>query len=141
MNSTILKLASKYIRSLLIVFAIIALIRGHNYPGGGFIGGLLAALSLVYKVYAYDELTVKNNMFFKPSGYLSIGLVIVLLSMLPSVFNGLSFMTGLWYNIGTHEYYYKLGTPFIFDIGVFFVVIGVVLTFLFALNKEDQWKY
>lgn len=140
MNSTILKLASGYIRSLMLIFAVIALFRGHNYPGGGFIGGLLAALSLVYRVYAFDAATARNKLLFKPTTYLSLGLGLVLLSMLPSVFNELSFMTGVWYKIGTPEYHVKIGTPFIFDIGVFFVVIGVVLTFLFSLNTKEQWR-
>lgn len=140
MNSTILKLASKYIRSLMLIFAAIALIRGHNFPGGGFIAGMLAALSLVYKVYAFDATTARDKMLFKPNIYLSLGLGIVLLSMLPSVFSELSFMTGVWYKIGNPDHYFKIGTPFIFDIGVFFVVIGVVLTFLFSLNTKEQWR-
>ena len=39
MNSVILQIASKYLRFLLIIFALLALFRGHNQPGGGFIGG------------------------------------------------------------------------------------------------------
>ena len=46
-------------------------------------------------------------------------------------------MTGLWSSqalpiIG------KLGTPLLFDIGVFFVVIGVTLTIVFALIENEE---
>jgi multicomponent Na+:H+ antiporter subunit B len=34
----------------------------------------------------------------------------------------------------------KLGTPFLFDIGVFLAVIGVTLMFFFSLTKTEQWK-
>jgi len=141
MNSTILKLASVYIRGLMLIFAIVLLIRGHNSPGGGFIGGLIAGLSLVYKVYAYDFYTAKKDLKVQPVQYLAIGLSFALLSTLPAVFEGLDFMTGTWWNIGVEGVFQtKIGTPFIFDIGVFFVVIGVVLLFMFSLNNEDKWK-
>lgn len=140
MNSTILKLASGYIRGLMLIFAVIMLIRGHNYPGGGFIGGLIAGLSMVYKVYAFDFYTARKELKITPMHYLTIGLSCVLLSAIPSVFSGLDFMTGVWWTIGPGGIEIKIGTPFIFDIGVFFVVIGVVLLFMFSLNTEDKWK-
>jgi multicomponent Na+:H+ antiporter subunit B len=46
MNSTILQIADRYVRWLLLLFALIALLRGHDYRGGGFIAGLLAGLSV-----------------------------------------------------------------------------------------------
>ena len=141
MNSTILKLASGYIRGLMLTFAIIALIRGHNSPGGGFIGGLLAGLSMVYKVYSYDFQTARQDLILKPMHYLAIGLTTIILSALPSLVKGLDFMSGVWWKIGSSEFFeLKIGTPFIFDIGVFFSVIGVVLLFMFSLNTEDKWK-
>ena len=141
MNSTILKLASGYIRGLMLTFAIILLIRGHNDPGGGFIGGLLAGLSIVYKVYAFDFYTAKQKLIIQPLQYLAIGLTTIVLSTLPSLIKGLDFMTGVWWKFGSPDFFeLKIGTPFIFDIGVFFSVVGVVLLFMFSLNTEDKWK-
>ena len=34
----------------------------------------------------------------------------------------------------------KLGTPLVFDIGVFFVVIGITLVFITSLSNDKQWK-
>jgi len=141
MNSTILKLASGYIRGIMLIFAIILLIRGHNYPGGGFIGGLLAGLSIVYKVYAFDFYTAKKDLLLQPLQYLALGLTTILVSTLPSLIKGLDFMTGIWWEFGFPDFFeLKIGTPFIFDIGVFFSVVGVVLLFIFSLNTEDRWK-
>ena len=62
MNSVILQLAHRYIKLIFIVAAIIALYRGHNYPGGGFIGGLLASLAIIFKGYAFSFAELKTNL-------------------------------------------------------------------------------
>lgn len=49
MNSRILNIAQKYLKILFVVFGVLILLRGHNYPGGGFIGGLLASLAYVFQ--------------------------------------------------------------------------------------------
>jgi multicomponent Na+:H+ antiporter subunit B len=43
MNSLILLEASRLLKPLLMVVSVLVLFRGHNEPGGGFVGGLLAA--------------------------------------------------------------------------------------------------
>jgi multicomponent Na+:H+ antiporter subunit B len=50
-------------------------------------------------------------------------------------------MTGVWFNLSLPLIGdIKLGTPFLFDIGVFFAVIGVTLSFFFTLNIINKWK-
>jgi len=138
MNSTILQIAQRYVRLLLLLFAVIALLRGHNFPGGGFIGGLLAGLSIVMKGFAFDIERVREEMRITPVGFLTIGLTLIAMSMVPSLVAGEAFMQGFWIKpelpfIGE----IKLGTPLLFDMGVFFAVIGVTVLFLFSLKKED----
>jgi multicomponent Na+:H+ antiporter subunit B len=138
MNSTILQIAQRYVRLLLLLFAVIALLRGHNFPGGGFIGGLLAGLSIVMKGFAFDIERVREEMRITPVGFLTIGLTLIAMSMVPSLVTGEAFMQGFWIKpelpfIGE----IKLGTPLLFDMGVFFAVIGVAVLFLFSLKKED----
>lgn len=137
MNSVILQLASKYLRWLLIAFAVLALIRGHNDPGGGFIGGLMAGLAVVYRGLAFDTFQVKERLKNYPEWFMAGGLFIILLSFLPSLILGKTLMTGAWLIlplplIGE----LKLGSPFMFDIGVFFTVIGVTLMFVFSLTQK-----
>ena len=43
MRSLILSTASRFLLSLLLVFSIFVLLRGHSEPGGGFVGGLVAS--------------------------------------------------------------------------------------------------
>lgn len=132
MNSYILQLASKYVVGLLILFGIIALFRGHNYPGGGFIGGLLVGLAIAYKGFAFDPEYAVAQLRLKPETYIALGLATILLSTLPSIFAGMEAMTGMWVSVDLFGFDLKIGTPTVFDIGVFFVVIGVSLLFIFS---------
>jgi hypothetical protein len=56
-----------------------------------------------------------------------------LISGIPAVALGLPFMTALWTKVGVGPGAIALGTPLVFDIGVFLAVIGVVLTIVFTL--------
>jgi multicomponent Na+:H+ antiporter subunit B len=136
MNSAILQIAQRYVRFLLLLFALIALLRGHNHPGGGFIAGLLAGLSMVMKGFAYDVEIVARQMKWPPSRFMALGLLLIVASTIPSLAHGISFMKGYWLQlevplIGD----VKLGTPLLFDTGVFFSVIGVIRMFFFSLKR------
>ena len=138
MNTVILQIAQRYVRGLLLLFAVILLLRGHNHPGGGFIGGLLAGMSIVLKGFAFDIDSVRVSLKISPQAYIATGLIIIVASFLPSIIAGEQFMKGLWLIISLpfgNEL--KLGTPLIFDIGVFFAVIGVTLLFLFSLKRVE----
>ncbi|HDR50878.1 MAG TPA: Na(+)/H(+) antiporter subunit B [Mariniphaga anaerophila] len=139
MNSVVLQIAAKYLKWLLIFFAVLALLRGHNYPGGGFIGGLMAGLAIVYRGFAYNAFQVKEEFQDRPGYYIAVGLLAIFLSFLPSLFAGKAIMTGLWVKIPLPlGEGIKLGTPFLFDIGVFFAVIGVTLLFIFSLTQKQH---
>jgi multicomponent Na+:H+ antiporter subunit B len=136
MNSNILQIAQRYVRSILLVFAVIALLRGHNNPGGGFIAGLLAGLSMVMKGFAYDVEVVAREMKFPPANFMAFGLMLILLSTLPALIDGASFMKGFWLQLDLPLLgELKLGTPLLFDMGVFFGVIGITRSFFFSLKR------
>lgn len=141
MNSFILQIASRYVKWLLLLFAVIALLRGHNLPGGGFIGGLLAGLSLVYEGLAFSAERARRNLRVSPEGYVATGLSCILLSVLPGVFTSGSIMEGRWitlFEVFGREI--KMGSPLLFDVGIFFGVIGITLLFFFSLKQEGTWK-
>jgi len=138
MNSILLQIAAKYLKYIFLIFAVLALMQGHNHPGGGFIGGLLAALTVVYNSMAYTPQKVKEKQKVKPEYFMGIGLICILFSFLPSVIFAEPLMKGNWISfnssvLGT----VKLGTPLLFDIGVFFGVIGVTIMFLFTLSTKE----
>lgn len=135
MNSVILQIAARYVRWMLLIFATLALIRGHNYPGGGFIGGLLAGLALVYDGFAFDHKRILKKQKIKPVWYIGIGLLLIFISIFPGIFSGEAMMKGIWVSLSLPLIgQLKLGTPFIFDIGVFFVVIGITILFFLSIK-------
>lgn len=141
MNSVLLQIATRYVKWILVIFALVVLLRGHNYPGGGFIGGLLVGLSVVFQSLASNAQIVRNKLRFSPESYIVLGLALIFLSTLPGVFLKQHFMAGVWTSVPIPLLgELKIGTPFIFDIGVFFAVIGVTLMFFFTLNNIAKWK-
>jgi multicomponent Na+:H+ antiporter subunit B len=70
--------------------------------------------------------------------FIGLGLLFILMSFLPSIFLNYELMTGSWIKIPLPWIgELKLGSPLIFDIGVFFSVIGVTLMFVFSLTKKS----
>ena len=133
MTSSILQTATRLLMPLLLLFALFLLFRGHNAPGGGFVAGLVVAAAFVLHAIAFGIAASRRALLVAPPLLLPIGLSVALLSGAPAVGLGLPFMTALWTNVGGGPMGIALGTPLIFDIGVFLAVIGVVLTIVFTL--------
>lgn len=135
MKSLILTTATRLLLPLLLVFSIFLLVRGHNEPGGGFVGGLVAAAALALYMIATDVSRVKRTVGIEPRTVIGIGLLMSLASGLIALFRRLPFMTGQWLNtqlpvIG------KVGTPLLFDTGIYLVVLGVTMTIILSLAEE-----
>lgn len=134
MKTIIFKTASAYLLPLLLLFSVFILLRGHYLPGGGFVGGLMAAIAFVIHSFANGIETTKNIIKFHPGFLMPVGLLLALMAgALPLVF-GDTFMTGLWMKqsvpvIGS------VGTALFFDTGVYLVVIGVTLTIIFTISE------
>ena len=127
----ILRIAARYLMPLLLLYGIFLLLRGHNAPGGGFAGGLVVAAAYSLNAFAFGAAAARRALLVDPSKLIGAGLLMALGSGLFPVLSGKTFLTAQWLapSIG-------LGTPLIFDLGVFCVVIGVVLTMTFMLAEE-----
>ena len=106
---------------LLLLFAAFLLWRGHNEPGGGFVGGLVAAAAFSLYLMAFGVGRARRALFVKPMTLLGAGLLVALISSIPAAVRGQPFLTAQWVVEPL-----TLGTPMLFDIGVFLVVTGVV---------------
>jgi multicomponent Na+:H+ antiporter subunit B len=135
MKSIIFATASRYLLPLLLLFSFFVLFRGHNDPGGGFVGGLVAAAAFSLYALANSSREAREILGIQPGKLISIGLFISLTSALFSWFTGSSFMTSIWSEIH-FPVAGKLSTPLMFDIGVYLVVIGVTLVIIFTLAEE-----
>lgn len=136
MTSVILRTTSRLLVGLLLLFSIFLLLRGHNEPGGGFIGGLVAASAFVLYGLAADEASVRYALRFDTRSFIAAGLLVAGASALFPLLLGLPFLTGVWGEFGLFGTTVELGTPVIFDIGVYLAVIGVALTIVLAMAEE-----
>ena len=135
MTSSILQTAARFLMPLLLLFAVFLLLRGHNQPGGGFVGGLVVAASFVLYSIAFGVAAARRALLVRPLRLLGIGLLVALVSGLPGVAVGQPFMTAIWTTVAAGSMTLDVGTPLAFDIGVFLAVIGVVLTIVFTLAE------
>jgi multicomponent Na+:H+ antiporter subunit B len=137
MTSLILSTAARYLLPLLVVFSLFILIRGHNEPGGGFIGGLVAAAAFALNAVAFDARSTRRTLRIDPRMLIPAGISIALLSGIISLFLGEPFMTGKWLTVsvpGLEQL--DIGTPLVFDCGVYLLVLGVALTMILTLAEE-----
>jgi multicomponent Na+:H+ antiporter subunit B len=136
MRSLILRTVAPLIVGLMVLFSIFVLLRGHNEPGGGFIGGLIAVAALSIYGIAFGVETVRRAIVFHPLAIAGAGLMLSTLSGLVSMVFHVPFMTGLWiYPVILGEEV-PLSSVMTFDIGVYLVVVGAVTSV--ALSLEDR---
>jgi multicomponent Na+:H+ antiporter subunit B len=138
MNSIILRTATRFMLPLLILFSIVVLLRGHNQPGGGFVGGLLATSAFALYAMAFGVPAMERILRVPLTTYIAVGLGIALASGLPGLLEGKPFLYGMWTSFEIAGFgTLKVGTPFLFDIGVYITVLGVCLLMLLTLAEES----
>lgn len=139
MSSIILRTAARFLIPLLVLFSIFTLFRGHNQPGGGFAGGLLAATAFALYVFAWDVAAARKAVPVDPHAVIGTGLLFAVGSGLVSLFTGRAFLTGLWAKLPVSEQSgLALGTPVVFDVGVYLVVVGSALLIITTLTEEQE---
>ena len=139
MSSIILRTATRYMFPPLLVFSVYLLMRGHHFPGGGFVGGLFAGSAFALYALAFDVVTARRVLRTDPLGITSAGLALAMCSGIPALVCGQPFMTGVWWDIPAgHGTSIHFGTPVLFDIGVYLVVFGVLLSLIFSLGEEER---
>ena len=128
MNSVILRAGTRYLAGLLLLFSIYMLLRGHNEPGGGF---MLYALSC-------GVADARRALRVLPQNIAVTGLGMSLLAGIAAALFGDPLFTGQWLFIGETETDkgLPLSTVLVFDIGVYLVVFGSILTLVLAMEEE-----
>ena len=138
MNTLILRTVAPVVTSLMVLFSIFVLLRGHNEPGGGFIGGLIAVSALAIYGIAFGVTAVRRAILFHPLAIAGAGLLLSMLSGLISMAAGVPFMTGLWVYPSLFGVEVPLSTVMSFDIGVYLVVVGAITSIALALEERES---
>lgn len=135
--SLILRVAARVLVPLLLLFSMFMLLRGHNLPGGGFVGGLVAASAFVLYVLAAGVHQSRRVLRVEPQLLLGVGLACAYGAGVLALVMGKPFLTGLWVHLHVPVLgSLHLGSTLLFDIGVMLVVIGTVLLMVFSV--EDR---
>jgi len=134
MNSLILRTVVPLLVSLMVVFSIFVLFRGHNLPGGGFIGGLIAASAIAVYMISSGPAAVRRALVIHPISVAGAGVLLAALSGLPGMLLGDPYLTGLWWL--PEDIPIKVAaTPVVFDIGVYLAVVGTIVAIALALEE------
>ena len=138
MNSIVLKTASRFLITLLLLVSVFLLIRGHNDPGGGFVAALVAAVAVALYAFASSVDDARALLRFDPHLLMGAGILLAFASAIPAAVQGDALLTGVWRTLdlpGGSDL--KLGTPLLFDLGVYLTVIGSVLAVLLTLSEKE----
>ncbi len=138
MSSVILRAGTRYLAGILLIFSLFMLLRGHNEPGGGFIGGLIGATSFVLYAVGCSVSEARRALRVLPQTVAVAGLGISLLAGTSASLFGDALFTGQWLFIGAtdDDKGLPVSTVLFFDIGVYLVVFGSILTLVFAMEEE-----
>lgn len=136
-----LQIPGVYLRLLLPVIAVVAVyffMRGHNLPGGGFIAGLIFAVGLIIQYMLAGTAWVEARLKLQPHRWISIGLGLAALAGIGAWVVGYPFLTTHTAHI-TLPLLGELHLPsaFVFDLGVFAVVVGTTMLILIALAHQS----
>lgn len=137
MNTVIFRTAAPVLTALMLVFSVFVLLRGHNEPGGGFIGGLIGASGLLIYGIAMGVEATRKALRVHPLSLAGLGVVLAAISGLMSLAADVPFLTGLWWIFEVDGSEIALSTPLIFDIGVYAVVVGAFGTIGLALEGDE----
>lgn len=135
MNSVIFRVVARLLVPIMSLFAVFLTFRGHNDAGGGFIGGLVCGASLIIYALAFEPSAVYRMLPIAPAKLIASGLLLAWSSTLVAVFFNDPVMTSIWFDkIGIKGF----GTPGLFDLGVFVVVIGMSVKILLPLIEDTE---
>lgn len=136
-SSPMIEVAARTLTPLIVLLSIVLLIRGHHEPGGGFVGGLVAAAALVFHALATSVDRARALLPASPARLAAVGLALALLSALVGPLVGRPFLAGVWSSTRLPAVG-KLGTPLLFDVGVDLVVFGVTTGILLTLLEAEH---
>jgi multicomponent Na+:H+ antiporter subunit B len=133
----ILESAAGPLYGLILAASLWVLLRGHNEPGGGFIGGLVAVSATILWAVAHgSEAAAKRLPSGSPVTLAAIGVGLAALSGLPTMFVGDAFLTHWWGTLPVVGI--KVSTVLVFDLGVYLCVWGALAGYALALLAIDD---
>ena len=118
---------------LLLVASLWVLLRGHNAPGGGFVGGLMATAASAAWALTFSAGAARHRLPLAPARLATLGVGLAIGSGLPALLTGRPFLTHLWFTLPLGFTELPLSTVLLFDLGVYLAVWGTLGGYCLAL--------
>ncbi len=131
----LLRVMSRPMLPLLLLMAVYITLRGHNLPGGGFVGGLIAGVALILQFLAGGLSFATRRLRFDFVGAAAIGLLISAAAGIGSIVFGRPMLTSGFTHVHLGPIEFELASAMIFDLGVFITVVAVLLIILSRLGR------
>jgi multicomponent Na+:H+ antiporter subunit B len=136
-TSLILQTTARLLQPLMVLLSLFLLLRGHNQPGGGFVGGLVVAAAFGLHSMAFGVRSARDALRVDPRSLIAWGGVLAVATALLPLALGKPFFSAVWIEARLGEIgVVELGTPLAFDAGVYLLVAGATLSALFALEED-----
>jgi len=137
-RSLILDSTIRFVFDSVVVFSVYLLFAGHNQPGGGFVGGLLAGVALALRYVAQGNSAVRATIAIRPRTVLSLGLGLAATTAIIPLLFGDALLDNAMLQLDLPALgLVKVPSAIAFDSGVYLVVVGLVLMVFEALGDDD----
>ena len=133
-----LRLLNRILTPVLLLLALYLLLRGHNLPGGGFIAGLMAAAAFELQILSRGHASVRRAIGPYLNSGIGLGLAVAICAGIAGLLEG-TFFKGVWLDLNLPLLgQLEIGSPVIFDFGVFLVVVSVTTSYLLGLSRASD---
>lgn len=139
-NSFMLRALIGLVFLLVNIISIYMLLRGHNLPGGGFIGGLMTGMSFILLGLVRGWSELQRELPLPPLRMAAFGVLLAILSGFAPLLWGQAFLTQFNFHWTGLPFLGELrvGTPLLFDCGVFFLVGGITVKLVIVLARSTS---
>ena len=136
MRSILLQTIARIIMPPALLYAAYILFRGHNLPGGGFCAGLMTAAAIILQYVARQRREVEESMPLRPDVLIPLGLAFAAVTGLAAMIFSSPFLTSAFGHVHVPVLGdFESSSALFFDLGVYFVVTGITVTILLAIEE------
>lgn len=138
LNDIVIQTTAKFVLFIILAFSIFIFFNGHHHPGGGFIGGLMTSAAITLLLLAFDFETVKRILPIDFKILTASGMLIATLTGMGGLVFGVPFLSHTFGYV--HLPFFgevELATALLFDLGVYFVVVGSALTIIEMIGGDQ----
>ncbi|MBV2363615.1 MnhB domain-containing protein [Streptomonospora nanhaiensis] len=138
-RSVLLEVATRLLTPAILTFAVFLLVSGHDRPGGGFAGGLVASMAYVLRYIAGGRHELAAGIPMQPNRLLALGLLLAGGTACAPLLFGRPVLEVVSHTVVLPLFgKVKFASYLLFESGVFLIVVGLVLSVVAALGARME---